>query len=154
MKDLSQQPVRAVPKFKERRPKKSKKMEQFKGVKIPSRRVRGQISKADYEKALEYWGGGCAVTGQLTVEMHHAKFRSSGGRGTWRNLVPLIQPLHRKCHTEIEFADYWRQELEKRFGPWYWADRFDLYKAGLIPNATHEAFEKFMRKEEAKCKDG
>lgn len=143
MKDLSQQPVRAVPKIKK----------QNGCLEIPSAAVRGRINESDYKKALEYWGG-CAVTGQLTVEMHHAKFRSSGGRGTWRNLVPLIQPLHRKCHTDREFADYWRQELEKRFGPWYWADRFDLYKAGLIPNATHEAFEKFMRKEEAKCKDG
>ncbi|WP_144559572.1 HNH endonuclease signature motif containing protein [Shouchella miscanthi] len=150
MQDLSQQ-FNPVPKFKEKRPKKSKKMQQFKGVKIPSRKTRGQICKKDYEKAMEYWGDGCAMTGHTAIEMHHVKFRSQGGRGSWRNLVPLVESLHKKCHQDRSHADYWREELESRFGKWYWADRFDLYKEGLIPNATHEAFEKFMIAEQEKC---
>ncbi|MGN7311483.1 HNH endonuclease [Alkalicoccobacillus gibsonii] len=153
MRDLSQE-YNPAPKirYREKRPKKQKKMEQYKGVKIPSRKVRSAISKTDYEKALEYWDGGCAETGRNDVEMHHVVFRSNLGRGSWRNLVPLTSELHRRCHTDKEYAEYWRAEMEKRFGPWYWADRFDLYKAGLIPNATPEAFNSFMDWEQKKCK--
>lgn len=33
------------------------------------------------------------------------------------------------------------------FGEWYWADRYDLFQAGLIPNTTQETFEKFMEED-------
>lgn len=152
MRDLSQE-YNPAPKvrYREKRPKKQKKMEQYKGVKIPSRKVRASISKTDYEKALEYWGGGCAETGRNDVEMHHVVFRSSGGKGGWRNLVPLSKELHMRCHKDREYADYWRAEMVKRFGDMHWSDRFDLFKAGLIPNATHEAFEAYMDWEQKKC---
>jgi 5-methylcytosine-specific restriction endonuclease McrA len=157
--------VRPVPKhqtekrqpvFKERRynrkRKAKKKVEMYKGVKIPHRKKRGEISKKDYEKALLHYGGGCAETGQVNVEMHHIVFRSQGGRGGWRNLVPLIKSMHTECHTNREYADYWRAEHEKKFGPHFYKDKFDLWKEGLIHNPTDDAFESFMEKEEERCR--
>ena len=56
-----------------------------------------------------------------------------------------------KAHSDRKFADWLREEREKMYGSWYWADEYDLFKAGLIPNTTKEAFEKFMREEERRA---
>jgi hypothetical protein len=50
-----------------------------------------------------------------------------------------------------KFADGLRDERVEMFGEWYWADKFDLFKAGLITNTTDEEFEKFMVKESGPC---
>lgn len=132
--------------YREKRPnRKKKKLETYKGIKIPPKKVRGNISKKEYEKALDYYGGGCAVTGNTNIEMHHIVFRSQSGRGTWRNLVPLCKELHDKCHREREYAEYWRERAEQQFGKYFMCDKWDLYKKGLIVNCTDEAFEKFMK---------
>ena len=70
----------------------------------------------------------------------------------WRNLVPLCKEHHMKAHSDRQFADWLREEREKRFGSWYWADEYDLFKAGLIPNTTKEAFEKYMEGEEERAR--
>jgi 5-methylcytosine-specific restriction endonuclease McrA len=128
--------------------KRKKKLEVYKGRTIPSAKTRGQISKREYERMIEEFGSVCIICGNPYIEAHHVKFRSSGGRGKWRNLVPLCKEHHMKAHSDRKFADWLREEREKRFGPWYWADEYDLFKAGLIPNTTKEAFEKYMEGEE------
>lgn len=145
--DLSKE-FNPVPKFREKRPnRKKRKLELYKGVKIPPKRVRGSISKKDYQKALDYYGGGCAVTGRTDIEMHHITFRSQGGRGKWFNLVPLCKELHEKCHRDREYADKWRKHKEETFGKYYAHDKYDLWKMGLIPNCTDDSYEEFMLKE-------
>ena len=136
------------PKYKEKRPKKrKKKLEVYKGRTIPSAKTRGQISKREYERMIEEFGSACIICGSPYVEAHHLRFRSQGGRGKWRNLVPLCKEHHMKAHSDRKFADWLREERKKRFGSWYWADEYDLFKAGLIPNTTKEAFEKYMEGE-------
>ncbi|MFC0188456.1 HNH endonuclease [Fictibacillus aquaticus] len=151
-KPMKHQTEKDKPVFKERRynrkRKTKKKVEMYKGVKIPHRKRRGEISKVDYEKALLHYGGGCAETGQTNIEMHHIVFRSQGGRGGFRNLVPLSKEFHTLCHTDRAYADYWREQHKKIFGPHYMKDAYDLWKEGLIHNPTPEAFEKFMQGEQ------
>lgn len=150
-----------VPKpYREKKPnRKKKKIETFKGVAIPKRRVRGQIDKTNYDKAMDHYNYQCAECGNPAVEMHHIVFRSDLGRKSWRNLVLLCKTHHDACHEKFAnrqlkelysgwFAEKWRELHCEKFGKWYWADRFDLWKAGVIPNSTEEAFEKFMKSEE------
>ena len=127
--------------------KRKKKAETYKGRVIPSARVRGQISKREYERMIEEFGSTCIICGSPYIEAHHLRFRSQGGRGKWRNLAPLCKEHHMQAHSDRKFADRLREEREKRFGSWYWADEYDLFKAGLIPNTTKEAFETYMEME-------
>ncbi|MCR6096890.1 HNH endonuclease [Salipaludibacillus agaradhaerens] len=142
-----------VPKIKDKRPKsKKKKLQMYKGVSIPSKRVRGNISKKDYERAVREFGDACAVCGSPYIEMHHILYRSHNGRGKWRNLIPLC-PEHHRGKTGVHanykgMSDKLRNERKRMYGDWYWADKYDLYKANLIPNTTDEAYEKFMLTQE------
>lgn len=130
--------------------KKKKKSETYKGRTIPKAKTRGDISKKEYNKAIDEFGACCAYCGNPRVEMHHIKFRSQGGRGVYRNLIPLCNLHHRKAHQDREFSERLRAERVKQFGEWYWVDRFDLYKAGLIPDPTEKHFEIFMKEQERK----
>lgn len=133
------------PKPKERRyKKKKKKLETFKGRTIPPARARGNISKKEYEKAVEAFGTACVYCGDPYIEMHHIRFRSQQGRGNYRNLIPLCKNHHNKAHQNREFADHLREQRIEQFGEWYWADKYDLFKAGLINNTTDGAYENFF----------
>jgi hypothetical protein len=132
--------------------KRKKKLEVYKGRTIPSAKTRGQISKREYERMIEEFGSVYIICGNPYIDAHHCKFRSQGGRGKWRNLVPLCKEHHMKAHSDRKFADWLREEREKRFGSWYWADEYDLFKAGLIPNTTKEMFERFMKEEEERAR--
>jgi 5-methylcytosine-specific restriction endonuclease McrA len=136
-----------TPKFKEKRPKKRKKAQRIKGRVIPTAKVRSSISKKEYNRAIEAFGESCIYCGSSHIEMHHIRFRSQQGRGGFRNLVPLCKRHHLQVHNEREIADTLREVREKYFGPWYWADKFDLFKEGLIPNTDDKSFEKFMERE-------
>lgn len=137
------------PKYKEKRPKKKyKKLETFKGRTIPPAKARGTISKKEFEKAIEAFGSVCVFCSSPYIEMHHIKFRSQQGRGNYRNLIPLCKEHHTEAHTEREFADSLREQRVSTFGEWYWADKYDLFKAGLIPNTDDKTFETFMKGEE------
>lgn len=147
-------PVKAERKLKpymkkrpKKKPKTKKKLELFKGREIPVSKKRSAISKKDYEQAVEAHGAVCVECTNPYVEMHHAKFRSQQGRGRYRNLIPLCKDCHSRAHTEFAFAEKWREWLADRYGPLYWADKYDLFKMGLIPNTTDESFEEFMRVE-------
>jgi len=141
------------PKPKEKRPKKkTKKLETFKGRTIPPSKARGTISKKEYEKAIEAFGSTCVFCSSPYIEMHHIKFRSQQGRGNYRNLIPLCKEHHTQAHKERVFADSLRAERINRFGEWYWADKFDLFKVGAIPNTDDKTFETFMNSEEEKTK--
>lgn len=143
-------------KYKPKKPKKKKKTpikkEMYKGRVIPHRKKRSSISEKEYDKALEHYNFACAETGSNLIEMHHIKFRSQSGRGTWRNLVPLYPTFHKRCHNDREYADRWRKIHEEKFGPYYWCDKWDLWKLGLIQNPTDELFEAFMEEEEKRAK--
>jgi 5-methylcytosine-specific restriction endonuclease McrA len=128
--------------------KKKKKLATYKGRTIPKAKVRGEISKKEYNKAIDEFGAYCNICGSPYIEMHHIKFRSQGGRGGYRNLIPLCNAHHRKAHKDREFSERLRFQREKRFGEWFWADRFDLFKTGLIPEPTNEHFERFMQEQE------
>ena len=132
--------------------KRKKKVETYKGRVIPSARVRGQISKREYERMIEEFGSVCIICSSPYIEAHHIRFRSQGGRGKWRNLAPLCKEHHMQAHSDRKFADRLREEREKMYGSWYWADEYDLFKTGLIPNTTKEAFEKYMEEEEERAR--
>ncbi|KIL79557.1 hypothetical protein SD77_2011 [Bacillus badius] len=142
------------PKFKPRRPKKQKrKAETYKGRVIPKAKVRGEISKKEYNRAIEAFGECCVMCGDPRIEMHHVKYRSQQGRGGYRNLMPLCNDHHSDAHTNRKFADMLREQRAQQFGEWYWADKFDLFKAGLIPNTTEKAFETYMDEQERMKRD-
>jgi HNH endonuclease len=137
------------PKHKEKRPKKKyKKLETFKGRTIPPAKARGTISKKEYEKVIEAFGSVCVFCRSPYIELHHIKFRSQQGRGNFRNLIPLCKEHHTQAHTERTFADQLKGERIQTFGEWYWADKYDLFKAALIPNTDDKTFEAFMKGEE------
>ncbi len=124
----------------------------YKGRVIPHRKKRSSISEKEYDKALEHYGYQCLESGSNLIEMHHITFRSQGGRGGWRNLVPLYPTFHKRCHNDRAYANKWRELHEKKFGPHYYKDKWDLWKEGLIQNPTDELFEEFMLLEEERCR--
>lgn len=137
------------PKFKAKRTyKKKKKPEMVKGRTIPPSRVRGSISKKEYQKAIEHFGTVCVFCSHPLIEMHHIRFRSQQGRGQYRNLIPLCKKHHALAHTSRIFADQLREERTQQYSEWYWCDKYDLFKAGLITNTEENEFEKFMLEQE------
>jgi len=141
-------------KNKPKRKKKSDRLDK-RGVKIPSRKVRGTYGAEEYQKALEIHGQNCKEGGCLRrgEEMHHPKFKSGGGRGKWRNAMPLCKEHHMKCHTVREYADKWRAYCETLFGKHYFKDEYDLWLEQLISEPTKEQYEEFMLREEKKCRE-
>jgi 5-methylcytosine-specific restriction endonuclease McrA len=138
-----------TPKFKEKRPKKKKKKcEVFKGRTIPPAKIRGKISKTEYEKAIEEFGSTCAFCNNPYIEMHHIRFRSQQGRGQYRNLIPLCTEHHLEVHKNHSLAEKIKRDRIEKYGEWYWSDRFDIFKAGFIENTTDTAFFWFMEEEE------
>jgi 5-methylcytosine-specific restriction endonuclease McrA len=134
-----------TPKFKTKKPKKkNKKQEVYKGRTIPTRKQRATISKKEYRRTVEAFGNLCVYCGNPQIEIHHIKFRSQGGKGGYRNLIPLCKQHHNQAHSDRDFADRIRNRRELMFGEWYWADKWDLFKRVLIPNSTDEAFETFL----------
>ena len=130
----------------------SKQQQLGRKTKAPKRAKRGQISKEDYSTALEvntrYDGSyGCYVCGKNNIEMHHVMFRSQGGRGKWRNLLPLCKEHHEMAHKERELTDQLKEHLTKLHGPHYYKDEWDLYDEGLIDEPTVSKYEKFMEGE-------
>ncbi|WP_100406246.1 HNH endonuclease [Bacillus solitudinis] len=152
--------VRAVPKIRSKRPNRKKpKLETYRGRAIPKPKDRSRIDKKNYDKAMELYKHQCADCGSPHVEMHHIVFRSQSGRKGYRNLVPLCKLHHDFCHEKFPtkelreaysgwYAEMWREKHELKYGPFFAADKFDLYKANLISNTTDEAFERFMEVEE------
>jgi hypothetical protein len=142
------------PKFKSKRTyKKKKKLETIKGRTIPPSKVRGSISKKEYEKAIEAFGSVCVFCSHPLIEMHHIRFRSQQGRGQYRNLMPLCKKHHALAHTSRVFADKLRDDRIRMYGEWYWADKYDLCKNNLIPNTEDKTFESFMEGEQKHAKD-
>lgn len=142
---LKHQKPKDKPKPKEKRPKKKKKkLETFKGRTIPPSRARGNISKKEYERTIEAFGSTCVFCNDPYIELHHIRFRSHQGRGQYRNLIPLCKEHHNQAHTNRMFADLLRDERKDTFGEFYWCDKYDLFKAGLIVNTTDSEFEKFF----------
>lgn len=59
--------------------------------------------------------------------------------------MPLCKKHHNQAHSDRAFADSLRDERAEAFGKLYYADRFDLYEAGLIEEPTEAAFEEYMK---------
>lgn len=143
-----------TPNFKERRYNRKRKQTKrvTNEIKPPSRYSRGQFSMEDKQKIDEMYGHACLVCVTPYIEYHHCKFLSGLGRGVWRNGVPLCGDHHRldkdSPHQNEKTAETYRQHKLKIFGPYYYMDTWDLYKKGLIPNTTKEAYESFMAREE------
>lgn len=141
---------------KKRYPEKKKKKQMhkpeiYKGRVIPRRSTRGRITSKEYAEALRQCHEQCYVCGTSEgLEAHHVLFRSNGGRGRWRNVRFLCGEHHRGDYSPHQNEDL-RKELEQLheslYGKWYWSDKYDLYKAGIIENTTDRAFENFMRGE-------
>src|SRR5690606_22998978 len=65
----------------------------------PKMKERTRITEKEYQKAIEEHGYRCKECGAHPAEMHHVKYRSQGGKGTYRNLRPLCNMHHRLVHT-------------------------------------------------------
>jgi HNH endonuclease len=144
------------PRYKERRynrrKRQSKKVD-YKGVKIPSRAKRAEFTKEDKEKIKEFYGDTCLLCGSPYIEFHHRKYRSQLGRNNPRNGAPLCEDCHiPRVHKDPKLAQELRDEAEKRFGPYYYYDKYDCWKKGLIERPTDELFNKFMEEEEERAK--
>ena len=141
------------PKFKERKYKKKKNPYLYRGRIIPSRKERTKITEENYNRMIDEFGEYCMMCGHVPIEAHHIVFRSQFGSGNWRNLAPLCDKCHKQAHTQREFADLIRDMRAERFGPHYFKDVYSLFKEGLIKNTFPEAYERFMKAEEAKMSD-
>lgn len=124
--------------------RKEKKLKVYKGRTMPSRKQRASISKKEYNRAIEAFGNVCVICGNPRIEMHHVVFRSQGGRGGFRNLIPLCNEHHREAHRNWGFAETLRQDRKAIYGEHFYKDKYDLFKEGLIKNTTDEEFERFF----------
>ncbi|WP_394139581.1 HNH endonuclease [Cytobacillus oceanisediminis] len=138
------------PKVKEKRPKKKKNPQLYRGRIIPKKKDRTKITPENYNKMIEVYGAYCQECGYTPVSAHHLVFRSSMGTGGWRNLAPLCTKCHDRAHKHFEFAEYLRTKRAERFGPHFGKDKYALFKEGLIPTSTDEMYERFMKGEEEK----
>lgn len=147
---------------KEKKPKKKRKNplkpEVYKGRVIPKKQVRGRISAKEYNEALRRNGETCFFCGSPNIEMHHVMpkgySKEKNGRGVWRNLRALCPEHHRGkqgVHQNKEMMKYLQEEHERKYGQFYWCDKYDLFKKNLIPNTEDSAYQKFMESEELKC---
>lgn len=112
----------------------------------PKRGKRGEITKEQYQLALDWFGDTCNHCNATPIEMHHVVYRSQGGRGGYRNLMPLCKSHHDMAHSSKEFADHLREERAEAFGEAFFTDEHDLYDAGLIGEATKANFENYMNR--------
>lgn len=141
------------PKYKEKRPKKKKNPNLYRGRIVPSKKDRTRITETAYNRMMKEFGEYCYLCGYTTnLEAHHIVFRSQMGSGGWRNLVPLCKRCHLEAHKHKTVADQLREDREALYGKWYWADVYTLFKEGLVPNTTTEAYERFMRGEDERAK--
>ena len=136
------------PKYKERRPRKKKNPQLYRGRMIPTKKERTMITPENYNLMIEEFGEYCWMCGHAGIEAHHIVFRSQFGTGNWRNLAPLCNKCHRQAHQQAEFAQLIRDMRAERFGIHFGKDKWSLFKEGLIPNSTDEAYERFMKREE------
>jgi 5-methylcytosine-specific restriction endonuclease McrA len=141
------------PKYKEKRPKKKKNPNLYRGRIIPSQKERTRITAENYKKMVEVFGDYCLLCGYVPVEAHHIVFRSQMGSGNWRNLAPLCKRCHHMAHQLKTFAEQLREDRAAIYGPWFHADKYTLFKEGLIPNTEDKTFDKFMQQEEKKAKE-
>lgn len=112
----------------------------------PKRGERGRINKEQYQLALDYFGDTCTICNATPVEMHHVVYRSQGGRGGYRNLMPLCKSHHNQAHQQRAFADSLRQERLEAFGEHYYMDAHDLCYHNLIDEPSPEEFENYMKR--------
>ena len=132
--------------------KKEKKLEAYKGRTIPTKKQRGKVSKKDYDRAIQEHGDSCYFCGStVNLEVHHVMpkgySRFKNGRGVWRNLRLLCSRCHRGkdgVHQNQEKMEHLQKLHEQLYGPYFYFDRFDLFKMGLIVTPTEEEYEKFM----------
>jgi 5-methylcytosine-specific restriction endonuclease McrA len=151
----SHQKMKDTPKLRVKKPRQKRKSETIKGRVIPSKKVRGKISKTDYNLAVELHGDTCYFCGSgYNLEMHHVVpkgfSRHKNGRGIFRNLRLLCCDCHRGengVHRNKEKMLELQAEHERLYGPRFYQDRFDLFKEGQIPNTTKKAYENYMLKE-------
>ncbi|WP_050613306.1 HNH endonuclease [Bacillus testis] len=136
------------PKHKNRRPRKKKNPQLYRGRMIPTKKERTMITPENYNRMIEEFGEYCLMCGHPGIEAHHIVFRSQFGTGNWRNLAPLCNKCHRQAHQQAEFAQLIRDMRAERFGIHFGKDKWSLFKEGLIPNSTDEAYERFMKREE------
>jgi len=164
-------PVKVDKKLKpymKKRPKKMKreknplKQEVYKGRTIPTKQKRGRITTAEYNEAARQHGEYCFFCGSTAnLECHHVMpkgySRIKSGRGKYRNLRFLCNECHtgeNGVHRNAGKMKIIQDEHERIYGPYFWCDKYDLFKQGLISNTTDEEFEKFMKSEEERMKDG
>lgn len=116
MKDLSQQPVRAVekPQYKRRGRK---------------RADRGKFPESVRNKIKRHFRGACQECGGIGVHIHHVKPKGSGkGRGVFTNGLLLCNDCHHAIHAELEQKrlKYWQRVFEEKYGSNYYKDQEDL----------------------------
>ncbi len=151
-----------TPNFKLQKPRKKRKtkvnknIEMFHNRKIPHWKKRGEVSRKTANETLRFYGEACAICGNPNYQLHHIMHKGYGigGRGVWRNLVPLCELHHTGAegvHTNKIFDQFWKDKHESLFGPHYFKDAWDLWMERHIENPTQELHEKFMKQEENRC---
>lgn len=128
--------------------KNTKKKLSHKGVQIPTRSKRGDFTVKHKSQVIDLYGNCCLVCGNTNVEFHHRKFRSGLGRNNPRNGAPLCNTHHREAHDNAAFAQLLREEAIERYGPYYYFDKYDLWKANKIDRPTDKLFERFFEEEQ------
>lgn len=109
---------------------------------------RNSINNKEYEKMIQEFGSDCFFCKGNGVEAHHVKYRSQGGRGTWRNLRMLCIACHDDLHNFENMRLELQAEHERLFGKNYYMDRDDLYDKGLIAEPSDELLEAYFFKRE------
>lgn len=127
------------------------KQQQLHSNKIPSRKKRAEFTDKQRKEVKHIYGKECIICMNPYVTIHHRHFRSQFGRNNPRNGAPLCNDCHQFVHSNQEAAEELRQQAIKRFGPYYYYDKYDCYQKGLIADSTNSLFEEFMQAEEIKA---
>jgi HNH endonuclease len=121
--------------------------------KRPSKTERATFTTEEKQKVISVYGTACFLCESAHYEeIHHVKFKSKKGRGTFRNGVPVCKVCHDLIHEDTpqsqRLAHYIRLTVKSLYGEYYYMDVWDLYKLKLISSPTEELFERFMLNQE------
>ncbi len=93
---------------------------------LPSKASRGKFSTKTITRILERDNHECVVCSAPPVDIHHVKYKSSGGRNVFTNGVSLCREHHNLAHSSNEERKRLENMMIDLYGVDYYKDGHDM----------------------------
>lgn len=92
---------------------------------IPKQADRNEFDRLTRSRIRKRDNRECQQCGAPGTQIHHVRFRSSGGRGVFTNGLLVCHLCHDRIHRDRKLAEHWQYVFEKRYGENYFHDEWD-----------------------------